>query len=119
MNAFVRIVSVAIAVALTGNPAAAAWLTIRNDTKQELVIQNVVLVNGQPKPGRAVKLLPGESIRENQLSPGSRGIRVFNPANLVTPLLVGTLKWDREDVTISLTPDQKSVALAVVPPKKP
>jgi hypothetical protein len=119
VSAIVRSLVVALTAALSGGHAEAAWLTIRNDTNQELVIQEFVTVNGQPKLGRVIKLQPGEAIRENKHVAGTRGIRVFDPARPKTPLLIGTLKWEKDDVTFTLKPDQQSVALDIVTPKKP
>lgn len=119
MIGIVRTVVAAFAVALSGGPAVAGWLTIRNDTKQELIIQPFVVVNGRPKPGLAIKLQPGEAVRENKPVAGSRGIWVFDAANPMTPLLVGNLKWEKDDVTVALTPDKQTIALTVLPPKKP
>jgi hypothetical protein len=90
--------------------ARAGWITIRNDTKQTLVVQDVTTVNGKVKAGKAIKLLPGESVRENR----------SKPARPNTPLLRGKVEWGQDDTVFSLTPEKTSIALAAIdPPKKP
>lgn len=105
---------------LGASQARAGWITIRNDTKQTLVVQEVTTVNGKTKPGKAIKLLPGESVRENKSKAGSKSIVVYDPAQPDTPLLRGKIEWGKDDTTFSLSPEKKSIALAAVdPPKKP
>jgi hypothetical protein len=100
--------------------ARAGWITIRNDTKQTLVVQDVTTVNGKVKAGKAIKLLPGESVRENRSKPGSKSIVVYDPARPNTPLLRGKVEWGQDDTVFSLTPEKTSITLAAIdPPKKP
>lgn len=115
-----------IALASLGaSQARAGWITIRNDTKQTLVVQEVTIVNGKTRAGKAIKLLPGESVRENRSKAGSKSIVVYDPAQPDTPLLRGKIEWGKDDATFSLSPEKKSIAIAMIepsksdPPKKP
>ena len=103
---------------LGASQARAGWITIRNDTKQTLVVQEVTTVNGKVKAGKAIKLLPGESVRENRANPGSKDIVVYDPAQPNAPLLRGKIEWGKDDTVFSLTTEKKSIALAAVDPSK-
>lgn len=118
MNLF-RLIAVVFTLASFGAlPARAGWITIRNDTKQTLVVQDVTTVNGKVRAGKSIKLLPGESVREYRSTPGSKSIVVYDPALPKSPLLRSKIEWDKGDATFSLSPEKKSIALAVDPPKK-
>jgi hypothetical protein len=109
-----------IIASLGASQARAGWITIRNDTKQTLVVQEVKTVNGKTKAGKSIKLLPGEAVREYRSNPGTKSIVVYDPAQPQSPLLRSKIDWGKDDSTFSLSPEMKSIALAAVePPKKP
>jgi hypothetical protein len=115
-----RLIAVVFTLASLGaSQACAGWITIRNDTKQTVVVQEVTTVNGKTRAGKSIKLLPGESVREYRSNPGSKSIVVYDPDQPKSPLLRSKIKWDKDDATFSLSPEEKAIALAAVdPPKK-
>ena len=116
-----RILAILATATVVAGPSWAGWITIRNDTTQELVIQDVVMVNGKAKAGKSIKLLPGESVRENQTKAGSKSILVYDSANTKKSLAIGKLEWATDDVTYSIQTEKNATAVAVVAPplKKP
>lgn len=103
----------AVALATTGGPAMAGWITIRNDTKQELAIQEVTLVGGKPQFGKTVKLLPGEAIRELKTTPGSKSVIVAEVAKPNIVIARGTLEWKKDDLVFSIRSDMKVTTIAI------
>ena len=62
-KSIVWIALVALGMVSGGDSAAnASWLTIRNDTRQPVVVQETSNVNGRVKRGKPATLLPGESL---------------------------------------------------------
>ena len=112
----VRILAILATVAVAAGPSWAGWITIRNDTTQELVIQDVVMVNGKAKAGKSIKLLPDESVRENQTKAGGKTLYVYDAANTKTILARGKLEWATDDVTYSIQTVKNATTVAVVPP---
>ncbi len=107
-----------------GLPAQAAWLTVKNDTKQTVVLESVadgVLV----KRTKSVRLLPGETYREFRLVPGERKVQLFDGSQpgkpLGQPLGQGTLTWKLTDQSLhieSKTADAKTEWSLSEPPAK-
>ncbi len=118
MTAVLRFAWILTLGLLPSGTACAAWITIRNETTQELVIQEYVIVNGKAKPGKSIKLLPGESIRENRVKAGTKTVMIFDPANLKTPLAKGKVEWGTDDVTFAIQSEKNATMIAVVPPPK-
>ena len=116
-----RILVIFSTVSTASGQSVAAWITIRNDTTSEILIQDVVVVNGKNRYGKAIKLLPGESVRENQTKAGTKTLRVFDPTNTETPIAKGKLEWKSDDVTYSIQTEKNTTNIAAVPPpaKKP
>ena len=95
-------------------PAQAGWLTVKNDTKQTIVVESVtdgMLV----KRTKSVRLLPGETYREYRLVPGERKVQLFDGSQAGKPLGQalgqGTLAWKLADQTLhieSKTTDAKT-----------
>jgi hypothetical protein len=98
-------------VSMTGR-VFAGWITIKNDTKQELAIQELVIVNGKPKVGKAIKLLPGESLREFHQVSGSKTVILTDPTQPNVQLAKGTIEWKKEDIAFSIQKNEKSVVVA-------
>jgi len=71
--------------------------------------------------GKRIKLLPGESVRENQTKAGTKMLFVFDPPNTKTPIAKGKLEWKSDDVTYSIQTEKNTTNIAAVPPpaKKP
>jgi hypothetical protein len=97
--------------------AEAAWVTIRNNTPQTIVVQETLIVNGQPKRGRPTTLLPGESFREFIPAPTNKKVEVIDPKRPPRLLWSGVLKCADETQTFAVTGAAGRVS--VVPLKPP
>ena len=121
----VRVVTILLALIGWALPAQAGWLTVKNDTKQTVILESVcdaVIV----KRTKTVRLLPGETYREFRLVPGDRKVQLYDgsPADksLGQALGQGTLTWKLTDVTMlieSKTADAKTEWTIAEPPVKP
>jgi len=79
-----------VLVALTAADSVfAGWMGFRNDTKDTIVIQETVLIGGQPRPARPQRLFVGEAVRDTPPPGGQRRISVFDPNNLNQPIYAG------------------------------
>ncbi len=65
--------------------AIAGWMGFRNDTKETIVIQETVVVNGQARPGRPQRLFAGEAVRDVG-GVGQRQLSVFELKNPNQPI---------------------------------
>jgi hypothetical protein len=106
-----------LAAALLGVPAVASagWITITNDTKQEIVIQETAGPQNRPVRGKCVKLQPGETHKEYQLFGGTRNVLISDGNN--NALTADTLTWEKADAAFSVKADGKKVVLGVVEKK--
>ncbi|MFO0936451.1 MAG: hypothetical protein U0798_08080 [Gemmataceae bacterium] len=79
------------------------------------------IVSRKIKTGKAVKLLPGESVREFQAKPGSRLMHIYEAVKLKTPVAKSTLEWEKDDITFSIQTEKNvtNVAIVTPPQKKP
>ena len=121
----VRVAAILLTTVGWALPAQAAWLTVKNDTKQTVILESVcdaVIV----KRIKTVRLLPGETYREFRLIPGDRKVQLYDgtPADksLGQALGQGTLTWKLNDVTMlieSKTADGKTEWTVSEPPVKP
>lgn len=99
----VRVATILLAILGLALPAQAGWLTVKNDTKQTVILESVcdaALV----KRTKTVRLLPGETYREFRLVPGERKVQLYDgtPADKSPgkALGQGTLTWKLNDVTL-------------------
>ena len=92
-------------------PARAGWITVKNDTKQVILIQEVGGPLNRPIRGKCIKLQPGETYREYQLLAGSKNIVLFDLDAPSAPLAQDKLTWVKDDATFTITPDGKSIRL--------
>lgn len=92
----------AIAFLVCANVAAASWITIRNDTNQAVVVQEILVVNGQVKRCKPVNLLPGETVREFVTGPTVKKIDVLDADNPKRSLWSGNLSCKDESQTFSI-----------------
>lgn len=109
------------AVILTAGrlPAAnAAWVTIQNDTRRVIVVQTAIVVNGQVKRGKPIRLLPGEMTREFH-QPPAVSLEVYDPQNPNKAILTKPLgiKNDNQKFSIAPTPNGASVMVNAVDPQ--
>ena len=97
----IGLVGVALLLALAGH-AKAAWVTIRNNTPQTIVVQEKLVVNGQVKRGRPITLLPGESFREFMPAPSTKQMEITDPKRPPRLLWSGVLKCAEEVQTFTV-----------------
>ena len=95
--------------------AHADWIQVQNDTKRVIVVQSAIVVNGQVKRGRPVRLLPGESLKEFH-QPPAVGLEVYDPANPLKAILAAPLAVKRENQKFSVAPN--GAGLTVTPVEK-
>lgn len=100
------------------SPATAAWITIKNTTKQTIILQETGGPLNRPIKGKSIKLQPGEVYREFQLLGGCRNVTIFDSDAPNTPLAVERFTWDTDDAALEVKPDGKKVQLATAVQKK-
>jgi hypothetical protein len=99
---FVRLAAVAVVLGCA-DFATASWVTIKNDTKQSIVVQETVIINGQAKRGKPTNLLPGETLREFIPGPTVKTIDVFDVQKPGQSLWSGKLNCKDESQTYSIS----------------
>ncbi len=102
-----------------GESARAGWITVKNDTKQVIVIQEVGGPLNRPIRGKCIKLQPGETYREFQLLAGSKSIVLYDSEAPTIPLSQDKLTWAKDDATFAIEPDGKSIKLVPVDVTEP
>jgi hypothetical protein len=95
----------------TANAARAGWITVTNDTKQTIVIQETSGPLNRPVKGKCVKLQPGETYREYSLLGGTRTVVIYDVAAPNTPLTADKLTWDKSDAAFAVKSDGKKTTL--------
>lgn len=93
------------------NAANAGWITITNDTKQVILVQEMSGPLNRPVKGKCIKLQPGETYREYSLLGGSRSVIIYDASAPNTPLSADTMTWDKTDAAFALKADGKKVTL--------
>ena len=102
-----------VAAGFGANTATAGWVTVKNDTKQVIVIQEVGGPLNRPIRGKCIKLQPGETYREFQLLAGSKNVVIFDSEALNVPLVQDKLTWVKDDAKFEIQPDGATVKLVV------
>lgn len=107
------ILTLALSLGLFGtlNPARAGWITVTNDTKQTIVIQETSGPLNRPVKGKCVKLQPGETYREYSLLGGTRTVIIYDASTPNTPLTSDKLVWDKTDAAFAVKTDGKKTTL--------
>jgi hypothetical protein len=77
----------------------AGWLSVKNDTKAAVLIQDVP-ANVAAKRGKPVRLLPGEVYREYHAEAGEKEIQVLDAKSPSQVLCEAKVKWPTDDVTV-------------------
>lgn len=111
------IAAAAVLVGL-GSTAHAGWITVTNDTRQTIVIQETSGPLNRPVKGKCVKLQPGESHREFSLLGGTRNVVIYDAAAPTNPLATETMAWDKNDTAFTVKTDGKKVSLGPAEKKK-
>ena len=108
------IVFAAVALLASAGSADAGWVTIKNDTTKTLVVQESVTVDGKVKLGTAVRLLPGETVREFRATPAVKTVVVCDCAKAGVALFRGDLNITDDCQTFSIASDGKTTTVKAV-----
>lgn len=99
--------------------ADAGWVAFKNDTKNAVVVQQVVVFpNGKVARGVPRKLGPGESFREFQNQPGVNTYELLDAGNPPTKLWTGPLNCKAESQSFSVLTVGGKTGIVQVPEKK-
>lgn len=92
------------------SPVSAGWLTIKNDTRHVVLIQEISGPFNRPIRGKVVKLQPGETYREFQLLPGEKTV-IVTDIDGVAKSAPDRLTWQKEDAPFMLKSEGASIRL--------
>jgi hypothetical protein len=98
-------------VALAGaSDVFAGWMSVRNDTKDTIIIQESTVIGGQPRLGRPQRLFAGEAVRDTPTVGAQRRISVFDPTNPNQPIYSGNFPCPaaNENILYSIKRDPKT-----------
>jgi hypothetical protein len=111
------LVAIAVLTAIGGfaGSVEAGWVTVRNDTNKPIVVQATTTVNGQTRPCKPIRLLPGETVREFH-TPGQRTVEVFDGQSPHRSLCSGTITVKHENQIYSVGCEGKAVQITAVAP---
>ena len=116
-----RLLPLMLAVVLTSHTATgagASWITIRNDTQQVIVLQELIVQDGQVKRLKPLRLLPGESVRQCEPSPGMKKFEAFDGKQPGASLWSGELRVTEENQVFSISESRSKFVLREVPSTK-
>ena len=111
---FLAALAASVFVFAGASSAAASWITIKNDTKHSVVVQETMTVNGQVKRCKPVNLLPGETHREFIAGPTVKKLDVFDAQNPNRSLWSGSLHCKDESQTFSIVGSGETVTVRPV-----
>ena len=117
-----RLLPLIVAVVFTTHSATAAgasWITIRNDTQQVIVLQELIVQDGQVKRLKPLRLLPGESVRQCEPSAGMKKFEAFDGKQPGGLLLSGELRVTDENQVFSIAESGGKTVLRAVPTTAP
>ncbi|MCE9564814.1 MAG: hypothetical protein K8U57_22500 [Planctomycetes bacterium] len=94
--------------------ASANWITIKNDTGKPIVVQEIVVVNGQVRRGKPTTLLSGETLREFIPGPTVKRVEVYDAAAPNQAAWSGNLNCKDDNQMFSVTVAGGRVAVGQV-----
>ena len=110
--------AVLVGLVASAEVAHAGWLTITNDTKQVIVIQETTGPLNRPVRGKCIRLQPGETHREYSLLGGTRNVVLYDADALNNPLATEKMVWDDSDTAFQVRAAGKRVSLGLAERKK-
>lgn len=113
----IRWITLAAAVLFSTTTAVASaggWVTIRNDTNKVVVVQETVVQDGQVKRLRPVRLLPGESFRQYEHSPGTKAFELYDGQNPAQLLYTGSIRVTDANRVFAVAAEGRSVVIREV-----
>lgn len=81
----------------------AGWVTIKNDTGKPIVVQEVIVVNGQPRRGKPTNLLAGDTVREFLPLATTKQIDIFDAQKPQARIGSAKLNCTNESQAFSVT----------------
>jgi hypothetical protein len=116
----ILVLTVAVLAALFASPAVASanWITIKNDTGKAIVVQEIVVVKGETKRGKATTLLPGETLREFLPAPTVKRLEVFESRTPDRAAWSGSLDCKDNTQTFSVAVAASKVTVSTVVPRQ-
>lgn len=102
----------------SADAAEAGWLTFKNNTSKSIVVQEFIVVNGKKVSGKPYKLLPGESFREFQNTPGLKNFDVYDAGRPAAPVWSNQLPCNAEKQAFSVTVVQGKVVVRADPARR-
>jgi len=91
----------------------AGWVTIKNETKQAIVVVEVAGTANRPIQGKPVKIQPGETHREFHPGAGQKTFAIYDAAKLDAPLAQQAIFWRNEDTAFGIRLEGKGYKLDV------
>lgn len=101
-----------------GLPASAAWITFQNDTKETIIVQELVTMNGKVVAGKPVKLQPGETLREFVPGPATKTMELLKPGQPNVSLGKHDVAVKEKDIVVSIHKEKSTVNLTVREPHR-
>ncbi len=98
--------------------ASAGWVSIKNDTKAAVLVQEAP-ASPTAKRGKPVRLLPGEVYREYHAVAGEKTIQVLDAKSPTRVLCEAKVKWPAEDVAVRVRTFGATTKLDAVADAKP
>lgn len=100
--------------------ADAGWVAFKNDTKNPVVVQQIVVFpNGKVARGVPRKLGPGESFREFQNQPGVNTYELLDTGTPPAKLWSGALNCKGDSQSFAVVTVGSKTGIVQVPEKKP
>ncbi len=97
-----RVSLVLLIVAAGGLEACAGWLTLKNQTNQTVVVQELYTAAGQKRRGKAIQLHAGETLRQFVPGPVVKQIEIYDAGNPSQPLWNGSLSCVRANQSYAI-----------------
>ena len=109
-----RLLALAATLLAAAGPARAGdgtWVTLKNNTRQVVVVQETVVCNGLVKRGKAIRLLPGETVREFQAAPAVKKVEIFDGRSPGKLLWSGNLNCSGSAQTFTISSEIKGLTI--------
>ncbi len=106
-----RLVLVVLMVAAGGLEAWAGWLTLKNQTNQTVVVQELYTVAGQKRRGKVIQLHAGETLRQFVPAPMVKQIEIYDASNPGQPLWNGSLSCVRAHQSYAIVSKSGKIAV--------
>jgi len=96
--------------------ASAGWVTVKNETSQTIIIQEMCTLAGKPVRGKAVRLLPGETYREYHARAGEKQVHLYDDGEPKKLLADETMTWHTRDQNYAIQTMKSTTRLVTETP---